>query len=101
MGGPAKDRRPDKTTNVTQTIKGVLVKIREVMTSNPTCCIPTDTAQQAATIMRDFNIGSIPVVEDRQSHKLFGIITDRDLCCSVLAAGLDSKITPIGTQDFF
>jgi len=72
------------------------VKIREVMTSNPTCCVPTDTVQQAATIMRDFNIGSIPVVEDQQSRKLLGIITDRDLCCSVLAAGLDPKITQIG-----
>ena len=72
------------------------MKIREVMTSNPTCCVPTDTTQEAATIMRDFNIGSIPVVEDQQSRKLLGIITDRDLCCSVLAAGLDPKITPIG-----
>jgi CBS domain-containing protein len=40
------------------------VKIREVMTSNPARCVPTDTTQEAATIMCDFNIGSIPVVED-------------------------------------
>ena len=72
------------------------MKIREVMTSNPACCVPTDTTQKAATLMRDFNIGSIPVVEDQQSRKLLGIITDRDLCCSVLAAGLDPKTTPIG-----
>jgi len=71
------------------------VKIREVNYPNPACCVPADTVQQAATIMRDFDIGSIPVVVDQQSRKLLGIITDRDLCCSVLAAGLDPKTTPI------
>jgi len=71
------------------------MKIKEVMTPNPICCVPEDTAQQAASIMRVRNVGSIPVVVDRQSRKLLGIVTDRDLCCSVLAAGLDPKITPI------
>jgi CBS domain-containing protein len=71
------------------------VKIREIMTANPICCVPTDTAQQAATIMRDYNVGAIPVVMDQQSRKLIGIITDRDLSCSVIATGLDPKTTPI------
>ena len=29
--------------------------------------------------------GSLPVVDDQQSRKLIGMITDRDLCCTVLA----------------
>jgi len=37
----------------------------------------------------------MPVVDDRQSRKLVGMITDRDLCCSVLAEGLDAKSTTI------
>jgi CBS domain-containing protein len=73
----------------------VFVNIREVMTANPVCCMPNDTVQQAAMLMRDYNIGSIPVVVDQESRELLGIITDRDLCCAVLAAGLDPKITPI------
>jgi len=41
--------------------------------------------------MCDRNVGSIPVVMDQQSRKLVGVITDRDLCCSVVATGLDPK----------
>jgi CBS domain-containing protein len=67
------------------------MKIREVMSTNPTCCIPNDTAQSAAKMMCDLNVGSLPVVTDHQSRTLVGMITDRDLCCSVLAQGLDSK----------
>jgi CBS domain-containing protein len=45
--------------------------------------------------MCEHNIGSVPVVIDQQSRELVGVITDRDLCCSVIAAGLDPKTTPI------
>jgi CBS domain-containing protein len=71
------------------------MKIKEVMSPNPACCTPSDSAQTAARIMRDRNIGSIPVVIDQQSRELVGVITDRDLCCSIVADGLDPKTTPI------
>jgi len=71
------------------------MKIREVMSANPICCVLEDTAQQVAQIMCDHNIGSVPVVIDQQSRKLAGMITDRDLCCSVIAAGLDPRTTKI------
>jgi CBS domain-containing protein len=74
------------------------MKIRDVMTLNPVCCIPTDTAQRAAQVLRDNNVGSVPVVEDQQSRKLVGMITDRDICCAVVAAGFDPKNTAI--QDY-
>ena len=32
---------------------------------------------------------------DQDSRKLVGLITDRDLCCSVVADGLDPKTTTI------
>jgi CBS domain-containing protein len=35
------------------------------------------------------------VVTDHESRKLIGIITDRDLCCSVVANGLNPQSTPI------
>src|SRR6266550_4530602 len=35
------------------------------------------------------------VVMDQESRKLVGVITDRDLCCSVVADGLDTKTTKI------
>jgi CBS domain-containing protein len=69
------------------------MKVREVMTLDPVCCLASDTAQRAAQIMRDHNVGSVPVVADHESRKLVGMITDRDLCCSIIADGLDSQET--------
>jgi signal-transduction protein with cAMP-binding, CBS, and nucleotidyltransferase domain len=71
------------------------MKVRDVMTANPVCCSPSDTAQKVARVLCDNNIGSVPVVEDQQSRKLLGMITDRDLCCQVMAEGLDPKNTTI------
>lgn len=71
------------------------MKVREAMTSDPACCLTTDSAQRVAAILRKLNVGSIPVVTDHESRKLIGIITDRDLCCSVVANGLDPQSTPI------
>ena len=71
------------------------MKIRDMMTANPVCCVPTDSAQSVARIMCDESVGSIPVVMDQESRRLVGVITDRDLCCSVVADGLDPKATLI------
>lgn len=69
--------------------------VREVMTSNPVCCLPTDTAQAVAEMMCQGNMGSVPVVTDLESRQLAGIITDRDLCCSVVAENLNPASTSI------
>jgi len=71
------------------------MKIKEVMSPDPVCCVLLDTAQQVAKMMCERGIGSIPVVVDQDSRKLVGMITDRDLCCSIVAAGLDPKTTTI------
>ena len=65
------------------------------MTDHPVCSLPTDAAQEVARILRDRDIGSVPVVADNSTMRLEGIINDRDLCCALLADGLDSR-TPIG-----
>ena len=64
------------------------MKVQELMTQHPVCCRPTDTANMVAEILRDEDIGSIPVVSEGDSGRLVGIITDRDLCCRILAAGI-------------
>jgi len=71
------------------------MKIRELMTPDPVCCTPEDSAQKVAKILRDQDIGSVPVVMDQSSRKLVGMITDRDLCCSIVAEGLDPASTKI------
>lgn len=60
---------------------------RNVMTPNPSCCKESDTARQAARVMKDKNVGSVPIYKDDQDRTLTGIVTDRDLCLSVLAEG--------------
>jgi CBS domain-containing protein len=73
------------------------MQVRDVMTTNPVCCVPTDTAQKVAQVLRDNDIGSVPVVSDQASRNLVGIITDRDVCCLIVADGMDPKTTSIET----
>ena len=72
-------------------------KCNEVMTKNPVCCLPDDMAAKAAELMKNGNIGSIPVIENEQTKKLVGIVTDRDLTLEVVAKGLDAKSTKVTT----
>src|SRR5712671_5637197 len=71
------------------------MRVRELMTQNPVCCLLSDVAQTVAQVLRDEDIGSVPVVSDGEQKRLEGIITDRDLCCRMVAQGLDPKSTPI------
>ncbi len=53
---------------------------------------PEATCIEAATLMRDEEIGAIVVEEDGRP---LGIITDRDLVARVVASGLDPQKTQI------
>ncbi|MHB1073391.1 MAG: CBS domain-containing protein [Gemmatimonadaceae bacterium] len=59
---------------------------RDAMTANPVVAIPEETIARAAEIMRDFDVGAVPVVADRQSLRLVGMLTDRDIAVRCLAA---------------
>ena len=67
------------------------MRIRHAMTKDPSCCVPSDTAQKAAMIMRDEDAGVVPVIENEQSQKIVGVVTDRDLCMNVVAEGRDPR----------
>ena len=70
-------------------------KCEEVMTKNPICCLPDDNVAKVAEMMKRTNIGSIPVVENEQTRKLVGIVTDRDLAMKIVAEGRDAKSTKV------
>lgn len=70
-------------------------KCSEVMTKNPVCCLPGDMAVDAARLMKGGNIGSIPVIENDQTRRLVGIVTDRDLALKVVAEGQEAKSTKV------
>lgn len=66
------------------------MKVQEIMTKAPACCTPKDEVAAAAEIMRQFDVGIVPVTDKVNAHpKLVGVVTDRDLCLKVLAAGKD------------
>jgi CBS domain-containing protein len=71
------------------------MRIRNVMTKDPHCCLPTDSAAKAACIMRDEHAGFVPVVDDAQSRHIIGVVTDRDLCMNVVAEGRDPNDTTV------
>lgn len=70
-------------------------KCNEVMTKDPICCLPTDSAAKAAHLMKNENIGSVPVIENKQSQTLVGIVTDRDLTLAIVAEGRDANATKV------
>ena len=60
---------------------------KDVMTTNPICCLPDDEVNKVAQMMKSEGVGSIPVIENRENNHLIGILTDRDLALKVVATG--------------
>ena len=72
---------------------------QDVMTKNPTTCGEMAPVVEAAKLMEQEGVGSIPVCED---GRLVGIVTDRDIAMRVVAEGRDpqqTKIQDVMTRD--
>lgn len=63
--------------------------VQEIMTREPDCCLRSTALQDVARLMSDCDCGAIPVVEDMQSKRPIGIVTDRDIVTRVVAKGED------------
>ena len=77
------------------------MRVSQIMTPDPACCTPQSTAREAATLMRDHDCGSLPVVKSLTNRRLVGIVTDRDLAVRGLAAGNgpDTPVDELMTND--
>jgi CBS domain-containing protein len=77
------------------------MKARDIMTSNLECVTREDTLARAARIMRDADIGAVPVVDDTRSMRLVGVITDRDITVRHVAGdnSADCKVGDHMTSD--
>jgi len=64
-----------------------MAKCRDVMTRDPASCQPGDAISKVAGLMKQEDVGSVPVVESAGSGRLVGIITDRDIVVKVVAEG--------------
>ncbi|MGH9969464.1 MAG: CBS domain-containing protein [Pyrinomonadaceae bacterium] len=65
------------------------MQVKEVMTTDPTCCTSDTTLQEVAQMMVNHDCGEIPVVENRENKLPIGVITDRDIVCRTVAQGLN------------
>ena len=66
--------------------------VHEVMTSNPTSVEADSPAVEAATIMKQEEVGIVPIVE---GDRLVGTVTDRDIALRVVAEGKDPQSTSV------
>ena len=55
------------------------------MTPNPAVVTPEDPIAKAAQIMRDAGVGMVPVVSDKDTLALKGVLTDRDIVIRCVA----------------
>ena len=72
------------------------MKCGDVMTMEVTCCLPTDSLEEVASVMQSEDIGPVPIVDDLETRNLIGIVTDRDIALRAVARGLDARNTPAG-----
>lgn len=78
------------------------MKAKDIMTaSDLTVVADSISIRQVAQLLADNDIGSIPVLDD--SGRLEGIVTDRDICCRAVAAGLafDAPIRQVMSQPVY
>jgi CBS domain-containing protein len=68
-------------------------KIAEVMTQRPRAVTAQMTVREAARLMDEEDVGSLPVVDE--GERLIGIVTDRDVAVRVVGRGLDADNTPV------
>lgn len=75
------------------------MKARQIMTSDPCCCAPEDSARTVAALMREKDCGAVPVVDG--SGGVVGIVTDRDITIRAVADGLtaDTKVGQLMTPN--
>ena len=67
--------------------------IRELMTTNPRSLESGSNVMEAARLMRDEDVGIVPVVD---GEKLIGTVTDRDIAIRVVAEGKSPESTTVG-----
>ena len=66
------------------------MKVKEIMTKSPACCTPETSLREVAAMFVDHDCGAIPVVDNLDTRRPIGIVTDRDIACRAVAKGLNA-----------
>jgi CBS domain-containing protein len=78
------------------------MQVKRIMTKNPACCTSDSTLQEVAHMMEMYDCGCIPVIDNHQTKRPIGTITDRDITVRTFSAGknpLEMKASDIMTTD--
>jgi CBS domain-containing protein len=67
---------------------------RDIMTSGVRCIPAHETLDRAAQLMREMNVGALPVCDG--SGKMTGMVTDRDIVVKCIAKGDDPAAVTAG-----
>lgn len=69
------------------------MKVRDIMNPEVVTCPPTARLPAVAKIMRQRNIGLVPIVD---GNKILGVVTDRDITVEAVATGnIDRPVADI------
>lgn len=63
------------------------MKIQDIMSADPSTVTPDTPLTEAARLMKEHNVGMLPVVESEGSRRLVGVVTDRDITIRHTAEG--------------
>ncbi|HEX7960434.1 MAG TPA: CBS domain-containing protein, partial [Terriglobales bacterium] len=69
------------------------MKVSEIMTRDPKTAQLDSTLEQIAALMKDEDVGAIPIVDD--DDELVGIVTDRDIVVRCVAEGKEASDTTV------
>ena len=73
--------------------------VKDIMSKDLVSLNSEDSIERAAQLMKQFNVGSIPVCSQK---KLIGIVTDRDITLNSVASGANTnrqKISDVMTSN--
>ena len=73
------------------------MKVADVMTRDVMTCRIDDKLSDCAGMMRELNVGIMPVVDSNEN--LIGVITDRDITIRAVSKGIDISQSQVG--EFF
>jgi len=68
----------------------------EIMRKDIPLVTEDDSVEHVAGLMRDENVGFLPVVRDDGSGRLVGVVSDRDIVITAVADNLDPRTTRVG-----
>ena len=59
------------------------MKARDLMTSDPTTCRPSDNLKAVISVMRKEDCGMVPITEGNGEQRVTGVATDRDIALAL------------------